>query len=102
MTLNHERQLQEINAEKQKFLEVIKLRNHPGYVEVLNNIKKKLDSVSGDLLAENDPTKILSLHSQWVFANETYEYLNTISDVAEQTYQEAFGVSSDTDILVNS
>lgn len=101
MNLLDNRKLQEINAEKQKFIEIIKLKNHPGYMEVLSNIGKTLDSVTGDLLAETDPTKILALHAQWVFAHETFQYLSTVATIAEQTYVEAFGVSSENDILVN-
>jgi len=48
-----------------------------------------------------DTQKILYLHSQWVFAQETYDYLSTVSDLAENAYTEAFGVNSDADILVN-
>jgi len=93
--------LQEINAEKQKFLEVIKLGSHPGYVEVVNNVKKMRDDVALDLANEKDTTKILALHSQWVYANELYDYLSTVPQLAENAYYEAFGVNSDVDILVN-
>jgi hypothetical protein len=102
MNLNDNRRLQEINAEKQKFLEVIKLRSHPGFVEILTNVMKMRDDVALNLKNESEPEIVLPLHSKWVFACNIYDYLNTVSDVAEHSYYEAFGVSSDADILVNS
>ncbi len=102
MNLNENRRLQEINAEKQKFLEVIKLRSHPGFVEILANIQKMRDDVALDLKNETETEFVVALHSKWVFACNIYDYLNTVSDVAEHSYVEAFGVSSDADILVNS
>lgn len=98
MNLNDNRQVQEINAEKQKFLEIIKLQSHPGYVEVVGNIKKMLDSVAMDLIAETDPTKILATHAQWVYANELYDYLSTVPRIAEETYRNTFA-STRTPIL---
>lgn len=95
------RQLAEINSEKQKYLNIIRLRNNSGYAEVLSNVEKMRDSVTSDLAKATDPAKITALHSQWVYATQIFDYLSTVAAVAENTYEETFGVSAEVDFLVN-
>jgi altronate dehydratase len=91
-------QLQEINAEKQELMNVIRLRNNYGYLSVIESIKQKLKS-SIENLKNADTQNLPARHAEWKLLTELFQYLSTVSDVAEQEYLTQFGVDPIVDFI---